>query len=137
MSYVFDSSFVAALIIPDEKNRDVTKIQKLLTETDIIYTPQLIWYEITNVFKNLIRRKRFNLIEVTNFFPLLFALRLTTDFETGVNYSQKIFELCNKYNLTSYDAVYLELADRKKAMLCTLDSNLSIAAKKHGVAVMN
>jgi predicted nucleic acid-binding protein len=136
MSYVFDASIVAALIIPDEKNREVTSIQKSLTETDTIYTPQLLWYEITNVFKNLLRRKRYNLKEITNFFPLIQDLRLTTDFETGINYSKKIFGLCNDYNLTSYDAVYLELVDRKKATLCTLDEDLKIAAKKLGVAVI-
>jgi predicted nucleic acid-binding protein len=135
MSYVFDSSFVAALIIPDEKNREVTRIQRLLTEMDIINTPQLLWYEITNVFKNLLRRKRYSLEEIKNFFPLLYALRLTTDFETGTNYSKKLFELCNDHNLSSYDAVYLELACRKKAILCTLDNNLNIAAKKCGVKI--
>jgi predicted nucleic acid-binding protein len=133
MSYVFDSSFVAALIIPDEKNREAIKIQKLLTETDIINTPQLLWYEMTNVFKNLLRRKRYNVEEIAIFFPLISALRLTTDFETGIDYSKEIFELCNDFNLSSYDAVYLELANRKKAILCTLDNNLNIAAKKCGV----
>jgi predicted nucleic acid-binding protein len=136
MTYVFDSSYIAAVIIPDEKNREVDKIQKLITLADEKYTSQLFWYEMTNVFKNLIRRKRYSLKEITNLFPLVQNLRLTTDFETGINYSKKIFGLCNDYNLTSYDAVYLELADRKKAILCTLDEDLKIAAKKLGVAVI-
>ena len=58
------------------------------------------------------------------------------DFETGIGYSQKLLRLCNDYNLSSYDAAYLELAERKKAVLCTLDDDLRAAAKKHGVAVI-
>jgi predicted nucleic acid-binding protein len=38
------------------------------------------------------------------------------------------------YNLSSYDAVYLELASRKKAKLMTLDNELTKAAKKVGLA---
>jgi len=33
---------------------------------------------------------------------------------TKASYSQKLLHLCNDYNLSSYDATYLELADRKK-----------------------
>jgi len=137
MIYVFDSSFVVALIIPDEKNPKVDKVQKALSESDEIYAPQLLWYEVANIFKNLLRRKRYTTEEVTHFFPLLSAVRVTTDFENGADYSKKIWNLCNVYNLTSYDAAYLELAERKKAVLCTLDENLIIAAKKHGVTVLN
>jgi predicted nucleic acid-binding protein len=137
MDYVFDSSFIVALIIPDEKNPKADKIHKALVESDEIYTPQLLWYEVANIFKNLLRRKRYTSEEVTHFFPLLHAVRLTTDFETGIGYAKKIWDLCNVYNLTSYDAAYLELAERKKAVLCTLDRNLKSAAKKHGVKVLN
>jgi len=137
MNYVFDSSFVVAIIIPDEKDPNVIRTYKSLGENEEVYTPQLLWYETANVFKNLIRRKRYSTEEVLHLFPLLAAVRLTTDFENGTVYSQKIFHLCNDYNLSSYDAAYLELAQRKKAVLCTLDENLFIAAKKHGVTVLD
>ena len=38
--------------------------------------------------------------------------------------------------MLSYDTAYLELADRKKAVLCTLDKELQTAAKRHGVMVL-
>ena len=136
MIYVFDSSFIAAQIIPDEKTPHSLKLYTKITGKDERHTPQLLWYEITNVFYNLIRRKRYTYTEIIQFYKPLAALKLTTDFETGINYSQKLFRLCNDYNLSSYDAAYLELAERKKAMLCTLDNNLKNAAKKYGVAVI-
>ena len=136
MIYVFDASFVGALIIPDEKNPEVDKMRAKIGESDEIFTPQLLWYEITNILKNLIRRSRYTCDEVLQFFPQMIAIRLTGDSETGVEYSKKLLRLCNDYNLSSYDAAYLELAERKRAVLCTIDERLRIAAKKHGVKVL-
>ena len=136
MIYVYDSSFVAAIIIPDEKNPKVNIAYNELEESDIIYAPQLIWYEIANVFKNLIRRKRYTPDEVSHFFTLLSGINLSTDFESGANYAKRIWNLCSAYNLSAYDSAYLELAKRKKAVLCTLDENLINAANKYGVEVI-
>jgi len=134
--YVFDASFIGASIIPDEKNPKVDKTRADIGESEEIFVPQLFWYEIANIFNNLIRHERFTGDEVMQFFPRLVAIRLKTDFETGVAYSQKLLSLCSDYHLSSYDASYLELADRKKAALCTLDKDLRTAAKKCGVAVL-
>jgi len=134
--YVFDASFVGALIISDEANSKVDKIRAKIGEDEEIFAPQLLWYEIANVFKNLIRRKRYTFNEVIKFFQPLSAINLTCDFETGPGYAEKLLRLCNDYNISSYDAAYLELAGRKKAALCTLDENLITAAKKYGVTVL-
>ena len=136
MGYVYDSSFIGAIIIPDEKNPDTDKIRESVRNDNKIFVPQLFWYEITNMFKNLIRRKRFTYDQVLNFYPRLSAIGLICDYETGIYYSQKLLHLCNDYNLSSYDAAYLELAARKNAVLCTLDENLQKAAKKRGLAVL-
>ena len=136
MIYVFDASFVGALIIPDEANPKVDKIRARIGEAEEIFAPQLLWYEIANVFKNLLRRKRCTFDEILNFFPPLSAINITCDFETGPDYAEKLLRLCNDYSISSYDAAYLELAGRKKAALCTLDENLITAAKKYGVTVL-
>jgi predicted nucleic acid-binding protein len=136
MNYVFDSSFVGAILIPDEWNPATDKMRSGIGEEEDIYIPQLFWYEISNVFKNLIRRKRYTGDEVARFYPQLDAIRLTIDSETGIEYSKKLLYLSSEYNLGCYDAAYLELAKRKKATLCTLDEKLKDAAKKHGVAVI-
>jgi len=136
MIYVFDASFVGAQIIPDEKNPLVDKLQATIGEDEEIFVPQLLWYETANIFRNLTLRKRYTFDEVLQFFPLLTAIRLTTDFETGSVYSEKLLRICNDYGLSAYDAAYLELAGRKKAVLCTLDENLVKAAKKYGVVTL-
>jgi predicted nucleic acid-binding protein len=95
-----------------------------------------LWYETVNIFKNLLRRRRCTFDEILELFPLLDAIRITCDFETGPGYAEKLLRLCNDYNISSYDAAYLELAGRKKAALCTLDENLITAAKKYGITVL-
>lgn len=136
MIYVFDASFVGALIIPDEKNPKVDKIRANIGKNEEIFAPHLLWYEISNLFKNLLRRKRYTFDEVLEFFPPLTAVRITCDFETGTGYAEKLLRLCSDYNISSYDAAYLELAGRKKAALCTLDENLIVSAKEYGVTVL-
>jgi predicted nucleic acid-binding protein len=84
----------------------------------------------------MIRSKRYVYEQFSHFFKVLDAFAFTTDFESGIDYSQKLLRLCNEYKLTAYDAAYLELAERKNAVLCTLDEDLIAAAKKHGVEVI-
>ena len=135
MTYVFDTSFVGALVIPDEYDPLVSKMYGEIKGDDIKYVPQLFWYEISNVFHKLLRRKRYSLDDILEFYPSLKAIRLTIDDESGELYSEKLLRLCHEYDLSSYDAAYLELAKRKSAVLCTLDYKLHEAAKKHGVIV--
>ncbi len=136
MIYVFDASFVGALIIPDEKNPSVDRIYAKIKNEDEKHAPFLLWYETANLFKNLLRRKRYTFDELLRLFPFLTALCIICDFEAGTGYAEKLLRLCGDYDISSYDAAYLELAGRKKAALCTLDENLQKAAKKHGITVL-
>ena len=137
MIYVFDASFIGGLIIPDEIKPLTQKMYSKIKNEDERHVPHLLWYEISNIFKNLTRSNRFTSSEVFRFFPLLTAFHLKTDIEGGINYSQKLLRLSTNYGLSCYDAAYLELAERKKAVLCTLDHKLKLAAKKHGIKVIS
>jgi predicted nucleic acid-binding protein len=134
--YVFDASFLNALIIPDEKDPQLDRMYEKIKDEDERHAPHLIWYETANIFNNLIRRKRYTYDMVVQFFPRLAAFNLTTDFESGAEYSERLLRLCNDYNISAYDAAYLELAGRRKAVLCTLDEGLKAAAKKYGVTTL-
>ena len=136
MIYVFDASFVGALIIPNEKNQQVDESYANIENDEKKYAPFLFWYEITNIFKSLILRKRFTIDEVMYFYPRLAAISVNFDNESGIEYSKKILHLCSDYKLSSYDATYLELAERKNATLCTMDEKLRVAAKNYGVKVI-
>ncbi|MCL2025411.1 MAG: type II toxin-antitoxin system VapC family toxin [Leptospirales bacterium] len=137
MTYVYDASFIGSIIIPDEKNIRTEKAYASVGEDESIFVPQLFWYEISNLFKNLLRRKRYRMDDIVEFYQSLAAIRLINDNESGIGYSKKLLYFCNDYDLSSYDASYLELAERKNATLCTFDEYLITAAKKSGVRVLN
>ena len=136
MIYVLDSTFIGAQIIPNKKYPEVYRKFAKIKQDDEKHTPHLIWYEMADIFKNLMSRNHYSHDKILNFFPLLDAMDLNCDHASGTEYSKKILSLCNTYNLSSYDSAYLELAERKKAVLCTTNDKLRAAAKKHGVAVI-
>ena len=137
MLYVLDASFTGTLIIPDEKNINVEKMYKQINTHDEKWVPAIFTYEMSNLFMNLLRRKRNTYDEVIELLSVLHAIRLKYDHETGIEYSKKLLRLCNDYNLSSYDAAYLELAERKNAVLCTMDDGLQATANRYGVRVLS
>ena len=136
MLYVLDASFVGTLIIPDEKNINVEKMYTQIVTNDEKWVPSIFSYEMVNIFMNLLRRKRNTYDESVRLISVLFDIRLKYDHETGVEYSKKLLRICNDFNISSYDAAYLELAERKNAVLCTMDDALRAADERYGVRVL-
>jgi hypothetical protein len=58
MTYIIDSSFGAAHSLPDEQNDRIDSFFDGLTDQDVLSVPQLFWYEISNIFRNSVVRKR-------------------------------------------------------------------------------
>ena len=132
-TYVIDCSFSSTLFLPDE-NSDYTKKFFLNLETkDKVYTPVLWYYETANVLNISVKRKRLTHSDAFSVSQLFESLSFETDIYFGVHFTKELFDLTQLYNISSYDAVYLELAMRKKAILKTLDKNLIQAAKKVGI----
>jgi predicted nucleic acid-binding protein len=48
----------------------------------------------------------------------------------------QLYDAARKYQLSAYDACYLELAFREALPLATLDKGLSAAAAKAGISLM-
>lgn len=133
MKYVIDCSYSSALFLPDENSDNVRIFFLNLKKNDIILVPQLWWYETNNVLNISLRRKRLDKADVLRILELINIINIETDSEKGTTFAKNVFEMSQLYNLSSYDAVYLELASRKKAKLMTLDNELIKAAKKAGL----
>ncbi|GHV82023.1 twitching motility protein PilT [Spirochaetia bacterium] len=133
MNYVLDCSFITPLVLTEDNSEAVKAEFNNIQETDTIYVPQLFWYEIANVMKKAIRKKRITRIDAITSMELLSDYDIHTDFEAGSLYSIVILDLAEKYDLYCYDASYLELAMRKGGVLGTNDNNLAAACKKAGV----
>jgi predicted nucleic acid-binding protein len=86
-----------------------------------------------NIFKKAIMRKRVEYVEAQGLVAGLSSLQVITDTEFGGAYARTLLKLAHAYDLTVYDAAYLELAARKTAVLGTLDKNLKNAALNYGI----
>jgi predicted nucleic acid-binding protein len=107
-----------------------------LTDQDVLSVPQLFWYEISNVFKKAVVRQRIESEDIPMMLEAVEKMNLNTDTILGANYTATLFTLACEYNLTCYDAVYLELAIRAQAIVGTLDSNLKEACIKAGIQTL-
>ncbi|MDR3248759.1 MAG: type II toxin-antitoxin system VapC family toxin [Treponema sp.] len=136
MRYVLDASFCAAAILPDEKNEYALNFFSTVEEGAAIYVPHLWWYETGNILKKAIMRNRISYLEAQEILSRLSAVNVITDSEFCGAYARALLKLAYDYDLTVYDAAYLELAGRKKAALGTLDRNLKAAAVKFGIEVL-
>jgi predicted nucleic acid-binding protein len=133
MVYVLDASFCVPHIIPDEKSEFIDCFFSSIGKSDVLYVPQLWWYELGNILKKVITRKRLEYTRAAALVADLPKFGIHTDSEHGGPYTERLFRLAHDYDLTVYDAAYLELAARKGAVLGTLDGNLKTAAIRHGV----
>jgi predicted nucleic acid-binding protein len=136
MTYIIDSSLGAAHSLPDEQNDRIDSFFDGLTEQDALVVPQLFWYEISNIFRNNVVRKRIEAEDVPAMLEGIEDLNLNTDTIRSADYSASLFKLACEYSLTSYDAAYLELAIRTQAVVGTLDDDLKKACVKAGLQTL-
>lgn len=80
-----------------------------------IVAPDLLLYEITNVFYKLLRKKALSSEEVTVAFSALIKTDLSFRAVTDEMLSLKALDFANRYKLpATYDAHYLALAEREQ-----------------------
>ncbi|HJY64627.1 MAG TPA: type II toxin-antitoxin system VapC family toxin [Ignavibacteria bacterium] len=133
MKYVLDCSFSSSLFLPDENSADTRDFVLSLSRKDSVYIPILWWYETANVLRFSVKRNRLKHSDVSTIIELLSSMNFLTDIGYGKIHTKELFDLADKYDITSYDAAYLELAAREKARLMSYDDNLNKAARAFGV----
>jgi predicted nucleic acid-binding protein len=73
---------------------------------------------------------------VAEFVAFVGSMQIEADNEAPQRAFSHLLPLCRKHQLTSYDAIYLDLAVRRQLPLATLDGPLRKAAKKLGVKLL-
>src|ERR1700722_4732063 len=94
--------------------------------------PSLWPLEALNALLMAERRKRLDGKTRQRLAGFLRGLPITLDMETADQAWTATARLAERYRLTSYDAAYLELAQRRKLPLATLDMELIKAARTLG-----
>ena len=129
MSFVLDASFVMAWVLEEEEGAQFEALYERLPDEGA-YVPQLWHFETRNTLLSGERRARISSDQVANAIVVLNRLAINTDTEPDLDAAMT---LARAHQLTFYDALYLELAQRRESMLVTLDRALLRAAAAQGV----
>jgi len=131
---VLDSSMTLAWFLPDEQAAAAVELMDRVTAEGAL-VPTLWPIEVGNAFLNAERRGRITAAERSHGLRLLGRLPIEIDGDTGTEAWSGSFELAERYDLTLYDAVYLELAIRRGLPLASLDAALCRAAQIAGAPI--
>lgn len=135
---VLDASMALAWIFERENKKEVAVADRVLEE--MLATPVIVptlWHtEIANALLVGERRKVISEAQIIDYLNRLSHLPITTDSRTPASATGLVMSLGREFNLTAYDATYLELALQHKAVLATFDAALSQAMKKAGGEMM-
>jgi predicted nucleic acid-binding protein len=132
-AFVLDSSIALSWCLPDESGTD--QVQREVAGSGAI-APAHWPLEVANALLMAERRQRINAEFRNATLRDLAALPITFDAETSVRAWNETLRLAEAYRLTAYDAAYLELAQRLALPLATLDAELRVAARKHGIGLL-
>ena len=129
---VLDASVAACWAFPDElDSRAELAFEKVRTEEAVV--PALWWFEIRNTLIVNERRRRITDRQTASFLQDLSLHPIRVDYGPE---NVVVLSLARKYRLSVYDAVYLELAQRQKLPLATLDSRLATVARSEKVKIV-
>ncbi len=134
MNCVADASFVAGWLWPDEAS---FATEKLLAAHEAgrveLHVPHLWIYEVANMLLMAYRRNRLTAEQLVEAESIYAEVRCVFHDQSDAVCRHRILRLAQEHKLTSYDAAYLELADRLRVPLLTNDGDLSKAARKEKV----
>ena len=132
-AFVVDASVSAVWVFDDESNPMADVLLAELRGDSSGFVPQHWSLEMWNTLLVGARRGRIALEDIPSRMSSLGSLRLHTDAEA--RFEDGLY-LARLYNLTMYDAMYLELALRRRLPLATLDRRLSQATSNAGVETL-
>jgi predicted nucleic acid-binding protein len=131
---VLDASFAGAWIIPDESSAEAAKLLRQILEGKTEMAVPALWnYEICNLIRSALRRKRMNEPDASEALDLMYHIpRQTFDHHDSL-FRKRLMTLAVRFDLSAYDAAYLELADRLQCPLHTNDKHLRTSANALGL----
>ncbi|MBR0654325.1 type II toxin-antitoxin system VapC family toxin [Plastoroseomonas arctica] len=133
MSFVLDNSVAHAWCFEDEQTPAVTKLLDRLTQ--IGARAPLLWpLEALNGLLIAERQRRLDASKRAQLTGFLRELPVVLDLETA-DWTATA-PLAERFNLSVHDAAYLELAQRRRLPLASLDGDLPNAAVARGLSVL-
>lgn len=135
MSIVLDASMTIAWLFAKERSGGSRAVlRRVVAEGAIV--PSLWRLEVANVLRSAVRGRRCSEDYADRSLERLARLQIDVDTETDRRAWGETRETARTFDLTLYDAAYLELAVRLQLPLASADAALSKAAKTAGVKVL-
>jgi predicted nucleic acid-binding protein len=131
--FILDCSVTMAWYFKDEANAYAKAVRRSLTEAAAV-VPALWPLEVANIVVLGERRQRSTEAEASKWLRYLQMLPIRVDDETAARAWSDILHVARLYDLSAYDASYLELAIRLALPLASLDDKLKATAASAGVA---
>jgi predicted nucleic acid-binding protein len=134
-AFVVDCSIAMTWLFNDEATPvTAALLERLVAEKALV--PGWWFIEIANVIAMAERKGRISVSQSSAFVADLNLLDVEQDNDGPSRAFDHLLPLCRKHRLTSYDALYLDLALRRQLPLATLDDDLRAAARKAGVSLL-
>ena len=136
---VIDASMALAWLFQRQLPNDSERANRLLAACGEMpwWIPGLWHLEVTNALLVAERRSVLPWAESDRFLARLNSLPFLTEFDPLPDRASRILGLAREHGLSSYDASYLELAQRLGAALASFDRQLNRAAGTIGVALFS
>jgi len=135
LSLVLDSSLSIAWYFEDEATEQADHVLRRV-ENEGAFVPALWRFEVPNALQMAVKRKRIDRTFRDRALARLASLRITVDADSERHAWSTSVQLSDRHGLTVYDASYLELAQRRRLELATLDRDLAKAAEAEFVPVI-
>lgn len=134
MPFVLDNSVVSGWLLENQAS-DYSDAVAARLQTDRAIAPSLLLLEVANVLRTACKRQKLIAAQAQTMLSMLTELPM--DFDTAAAHPAQLFDLALRYDLTSYDAAYLDLALRRNLPIATQDQALAHAALLAGVGVVS
>lgn len=135
MTFVLDCSVTMSWVFPDEASDATDQLREAMVEGRA-FVPALWPVEVGNALLTATRRGRFNVDECPGICASLEALPIEIDPVSTSRAWGAALAQAHRHRLSSYDAMYLELAVRMRLPLATLDGDLAAAGRAEGLDVL-
>jgi len=132
---VLDSSVALSWCFADEENPESLRILKL--SVDAVLLVPVFWHvEMANILGLALKTNRMTRTQLTTALSRIDALGIATASELIPLQSQRILNVMADYDLTAYDACYLDLSLATELPLATFDKKLTVAARRANVELI-
>jgi predicted nucleic acid-binding protein len=132
-AFVADASVAIAWVHPAQATKQTAAMLDAIADGATLEVPALWPLEVANALVVLVRRRKLAEDERQAGLGWLRGLRVRVDHEMSALAFSRLSELAVTYQLSVYDAAYLELAVRRRLVLGCKDGALRAAATDVGV----